>query len=52
MNPWTGEFEELPAPDSPEMKHIYQEFKNQNLKTVKSKGTIIFEEDYLEEAPF
>ena len=52
MNPWTGEFEELPPPDSPEMKQVYQEFKQQKMKTVKSKGAIIFEEDYLEEAPF
>lgn len=43
MNPLTGEFEELPKPDSDEMKAVYKRFKDNNQKITKSKGAISFE---------
>jgi hypothetical protein len=49
MNPLTGDFEELPKPDSDEMKIIYRRFKDNNQKVTKSKGVIKFEDD---EMPF
>lgn len=49
MNPLTGDFEELPKPDSDEMKIIYRRFKDNNQKVTKSKGVIKFDDD---EMPF
>lgn len=49
MNPLTGEFEELPKPDSDEMKIIYRRFKDNNQRVTKSKGVIKFQD---EEMPF
>ena len=43
MNPLTGEFEELPRPESDEMKVIYRNFKDNKAKISKSKGAINFE---------
>lgn len=49
MNPLTGDFEELPKPDSDEMKLVYKKFKENKQKITKSKGVIKFDDD---EMPF
>jgi hypothetical protein len=49
MNPLTGDFEELPKPDSDEMKMVYRKFKENNQRVTKSKGVIKFDDD---EMPF
>ena len=46
-------FEELPQPDSPEMKAIYNKLKDAEPgKFIKSKNTIVYEKESLDEAPF